>query len=58
MFDNIPYDTIQSVADVLAGIFGTAGTVVDWIVNIGGTLIGWLISGIQFLVNTVGGWIA
>jgi len=56
--ENFDFDTLQTIADALAGIFGTLGGATDWLVNTGGTVIGWLISGVQWLIGIVSGWIA
>lgn len=55
--DNFDWDTLQTVANVLASIFGAGAGVLSWLVNILGTVSGWLVAGLSFLIGAVGGWL-
>ena len=56
--DDFNFDTLQTVSDVLAGVFGVTATVLNALVGFAGTAMGWIVSGGQWVYDKVSGLIA
>jgi len=56
--DNFDFDTLQTVSDVLTSVFGVTATVINTLVGFAGTVVGWIVSGGQWVYDKVSGLIA